>query len=80
MKTLIENTTKESKYIWADDVVIILNKSMVITPEFNIGDLNSINSTLIENVTPPNDWVGCKYLYDNETWSLNPKWVNSETL
>lgn len=76
MKTLIENATRESKYIWSDDAVITLGNSMTFTPEFNIGDLNSTNATLVDNVTPPDDWYGCKYLYDAGAWTLNPNWVD----
>lgn len=74
MKTLIENATKQSKYIWADDAVVTLGDERTFTPEFHIGDLNSTNATLVENVTPPEDWAGCKYLYDAGAWTLNPKW------
>jgi len=77
MKTLIHNITKESKYVWADDAVVTLSEAMIYAPDFNIGDMNSTNATLIENVTPPTDWAGCKYLYDG-TWTLNPQWVAQE--
>jgi len=76
MKTLIHNESKLSKYIWADDALVTLGETMICTPEFNIGDLNSANATLVENVTPPDDWAGCKYLYDAGAWTLNPKWVD----
>jgi hypothetical protein len=75
MKTLIENATKESKYIWADDVVITMTDSITFTPEYNIGDLNINNAMLVQNVTPPTDWVGGKYLYENDTWTANPNWI-----
>lgn len=76
MKTLIHNESKQSKYIWADDVVITLADDVIYTPDFNIGDMNSTNATLVENVTPPDDWYGCKYLYDAGAWTLNPNWVD----
>lgn len=76
MKTLIENSTKESKFIWADDAVVVLLDNITNAPECDISDLNSTNATLIENVTPPEDWVGCKYLYDAGAWTLNPDWVD----
>jgi hypothetical protein len=76
MKTLIENATKESKYVWADDVVITLVDNMIFTPDFNIGDLNINNATLVLNVTPPEDWYGCKYLYENDAWTANPNWID----
>lgn len=76
MKTLIDNITKESKYVWADTTSVTLSESTTYTPDFNIGDMNSTNATLVENVTPPEDWAGCKYLYDNGTWILNPNWID----
>ena len=80
MKTLIENATKESKYLFPDNAAVVLNTDMIVTPEYGIADLNSTNSTLVENVTPPEDWAGCKYLYDNGTWTLNPKWVDPDSV
>lgn len=76
MKTLIHNETKQSKYIWADDASVTVGDDMTYAPGFNIGDLNSNNATLVENVTPPDDWYGCKYLYDAGAWTLNPDWVD----
>lgn len=74
MKTLIHNETKQSKYIWADDAAVTVGDDMTYAPGFNVGDLNSSNATLVENVTPPDDWYGCKYLYDAGAWTLNPQW------
>lgn len=79
MKTLIENATRESKYVWADDVVISQTASNTVAPDTIILDMNSANSTLVENVTPPEDWAGCKYLYDAGAWTLNPNWVDPNT-
>lgn len=76
MKTLIENATKESKYLFPDTAAVVLRVDMIVTPEYGIADLNSTNATLVENVTPPEDWAGCKYLYDAGTWTLNPQWVD----
>lgn len=65
MKTLIEVATKESKYIWADDVDVVMSNANVVTSDLVIGDLNSTNSTLVENVDVPADWAPGKYIYDN---------------
>lgn len=75
MKTLVFTETKESKYIWEDSEIIILTETQTNAPNFFIMDLNSTNAVLVENVTPPADWRGCKYLYDG-AWTLNPKWVD----
>ena len=76
MKTLIENSTKESKFVWPDAEIVVMEEDVIKTPTFHIGDLNSTNSTLVENVTPPDDWFACKYLYDAGAWTLNPNWVD----
>ncbi len=75
MKTLIFTETKESKYIWEDSALIVLTETQTDAPDLFIMDLNSTNAVLVENVTPPADWRGCKYLYDG-AWTLNPKWVD----
>ena len=79
MKTLVHAKNNLSAYIWADDFPVTVTENMTLTPEFNIGDMNSTNSVMFENVTPPDDWAGCKYLYDAGTWTLNPNWVDPNT-
>ena len=75
-KTIIQNATKQSSYIFEDDVAVQLTDSTIITPSFIIGDLNSGNATLVENVTPPADWFGNKYLYDAGSWIPDPNWTD----
>ena len=82
MKTIIENTTKQSKYLLDDnEQVFITDKSITVgqPAKFIIGVLNSTNATLIEGVSLPDDYVGCKYLYDAGEWTLNPDWVDFRT-
>lgn len=74
-KTLITIDTNVSKYIFNDEDEVVLFENKITTPSFEIADMNSHNSTLIENVTPPSDWVGCKYLFGNNTWELNPDYI-----
>lgn len=77
MKILIDTLTKESKHYWADNVDVVVGESCTTSPFLIIGDMNSTNATLIENVTLPDDWVGGgKYLYDAGAWTLNPNWVD----
>jgi len=64
MKTIIDNETNTSKYLVADGYVIESSESSITMGDpvdFIIGDLNSTNSTVIEGVTEPDDWFGCKY-------------------
>ena len=77
-KTIIQNATKQSSYIFEDDVAIQLTDSTIITPNFIIGDLNSGNATLVTDVTPPADWYGNKYLYEDGVWTQDPNWAPAE--
>ena len=80
MKTIVETSTKLSKYLLADDVTITATSDNITVGDpakFIIGDLNSSNATITENVTnAPSDWVGNKYKLDGTTWSANPDWVD----
>ena len=78
MKTL---TTKDncSVYIFDDNEVLNIGDDQIAVGEpvtFYIGDCNSSNVTLFENVTPPDDWTVYKYFYTADNgWELNPNWV-----
>ena len=79
MKTIIENGTNCSKYLFADDEQVKIKDDYIEVGspvEFIIADLNASNSTLIEGVTEPDDWYGCKYNYVNGVWELCPDWVD----
>jgi hypothetical protein len=70
-----------SKYLFADDKQINITADHIevgdpANLDFIIGDLNANNSTLIEGVTEPDDWYGCKYNYVNDAWELCPDWVD----
>ena len=83
MKTIVETSTKLSKYLLADDVTVTTTTENIVVGDpvqFRIGDLNSNTVTITENVTnSPSDWVGCKYKFDSGTWSANPDWVEPES-
>ena len=76
MKTIIENTTNLSKYVFEDDVVVTFTATTVVTPDFIIADLNSENAAMVEGVTIPEDWAGNKYTYANGAFALNPDWTD----
>jgi hypothetical protein len=82
MKTIVENDSNLSKYLFEDDkeVDMLPNQINVGDPanlDFIVGDLNSGNSSLYENVTDaPADWAGNKYTYDGTTWTQDPNWVD----
>jgi hypothetical protein len=83
MKTIVETATGQSKYLFADDETLVITADSIAVGdplEFRIGDLNSSNITLYENVTnAPDDWFGCKYTFDGTTWAVSDDWVEPET-
>ena len=82
MKTIVENATNLSKYLFGDDKAVDMQAGQINVGDpdnldFIIGDLNSGNSTLYENVTDaPEDWFGNKYTYDGTVWTQDPNWVD----
>ena len=77
MKTLIRTETKVSLYLFADSETVDVQADRVVVgdPEtLIIGDCDSSNATLVEDVTEPTEWAGWKYLYDGE-WQTNPNYV-----
>ena len=82
MKTIVETSTKLSKYLLADNVAIASGSDNIVVgdpAQFIIGDLNASTVTITESVTnAPSDWTGNKYKFDSGTWSANPDWVEPE--
>ena len=81
MKTIVDNENLISRYLFADDYPVNVTEQNIqvgdpANLDFIIGDLNSSNATLIENVIEPDDWYGCKYNYVNGAWELCPDWVD----
>lgn len=75
MKTLIDTLTKASIGIYDDAVPVLIQEKNILVGDpvqTTILDRNQANTILIENVTPPNDWIGWKYSYFNGAWTLNP--------
>ena len=78
MKTIID-LNNCSKYLFEDNKAVLVKANCIEVGspiEFIIGDLNFSSATLIEGVTEPEDWYGCKYNYVNGAWELCPDWVD----
>jgi hypothetical protein len=81
MKTIVDENNC-SKYLVANaySVVVSAEKIEMGDPsnlDFIIGDLNSSNSTVIEGVSTPDDWYGCKYnCAADGTWTAVEGWVD----
>ena len=80
MKTIVDNATNTSRYLFADDKSVKMESERITVgdpAEFIIGDLNSGNATLIEGVTEPEDWFGCKYTCASDgTFTAVEGWVD----
>ncbi len=92
-KTIVENSTGLSKFLFADDVFVFMgvdngnavDAQIVVGHDpvrFRIGD-NSLllgKATLYENVTNvPHDWYGNAYTFDGTTWEAVPGAFNPGT-
>ena len=80
MKTIVDIKTNTSRYLFADDKPLTIGSETITVgdpAEFIIGDLNSGNATLIEGVTEPEDWYGCKYTCSSDgTFTAVEGWVD----
>jgi len=81
----MQTITKDSSscYLYGDDEVIVIGEDSTVVgnpPILIIGDINSQNGELYENVTPPEDWVGNKYLFDGIEWTPNPDFPQEEVV
>lgn len=83
MKTIIDSTNC-SKYLLPDNKTVTVKADCIevgdpAALDFIIADMNASNATVIEGVTTPDDWYGCKYNYVNNAWELCPDWVDPRT-
>lgn len=80
MKTLIETDTNTSLFIFSDDEVVNIQADQTSIGDpvtMYIANCNPSNVTLVENVTPPDDWYGRKYFYTADNgWEADPNWVD----
>ena len=71
MQTIVTTEDNVSKFVFEDGVNINITEDCIETPVFKILDLNSSNAAVVDCVTVPADWYGCKYIYEGNSWSLN---------
>ena len=76
MQTITFNETNISPYIFEDEHNLVATDTEITCPHFIIGDMNATNATIYTGVTSPEDWQGCKYLFDGTNWTLNPDWTD----
>lgn len=78
MKTIVENSTNHSIFIFEDSDDIIMEDTRIVAPNFIIACNNKNDSVLYENVTVPDDWFGRKYFFDGTDWTLDPNFKSPE--
>lgn len=74
MKALIKNESNVVYYLFEDSAVVASGDQTAVGDpvQYYISDLNDSNSTIVENLTPPDDWDSQKYTYDEQNgWLLN---------
>ena len=81
MKTIVSNSDNLSKYILENNKTVNSTEVNIAVGDpnnldFYIGDLNSNNSTIYENITPPEDWEGNRYTFDGSSWTEVEGWIN----
>jgi len=88
MKTIVETSSKLSKFLLEDNVEIVSTTEKITVgnpeasnPAFIVGCHSSQDTTIYENVSnAPSDWIGNKYKFDGTTWSANPDYVDPEEI
>jgi hypothetical protein len=80
-KAIVFNDDNRCPYVFDDSVTIESGADRLQvrnngSHDFDIGDMNSLNSTVHEGATAPDDWKGNRYTYDGTTWTEISGWVD----
>tara|TARA_Y100000310_G_C20436933_1_gene694193 strand:+ start:452 stop:832 length:381 start_codon:yes stop_codon:yes gene_type:complete len=79
-KTLTFKNNNHSAWLFDDSKQLTITETQTHVGDpsgvdFNIGDMDSTNSTLHEGVTAPANWQGHRYTFDGSTWTEIPAWA-----
>jgi hypothetical protein len=82
MFTTLVDSSNVSIYLYHDEDaanVKITESGVTYGAENTSTYYNSTNCRLVSNTTPPEDWIGSKYVYDssNNTYIPNPNFVTT---
>jgi hypothetical protein len=80
----MQTITKDgsSCYLYDDNEIIKIEVDVTLIGDpvtLIIADINTENGKVYQNVTPPEDWEGNKYLFDGATWTISPTYVEPPT-
>jgi|TARA_R110000772_G_scaffold264647_1_gene385347 hypothetical protein len=84
MKTIVETSSKLSKFLLADDVEVVsttteitIGNPQASNPAYIVVCHSSLDTTLYTSVTnAPSNWSGNRYTFDGTTWTANPDWID----
>ena len=80
-KAIVFNEDNRCPFVLDDSVTIApgLDKLEVRNNgghDFDISDMNSLNSTVHQGVTAPDDWKGNRYTFNGVDWTEIAGWVD----
>jgi len=84
MKLIKDNVSNVVPWLFEDAQVVTMQNDQIDIGdsdnlEFIIGDMSTQDSTLVLDVTAPDDgFVGCKFTYINGAWAISEAWVEPE--
>lgn len=79
MKTIIRNIDSISIFLLDDACSIELLEESMLVDESIVLDCNISNVSIIENITPPEEWETLKYSFDGNSWELTQEWIDANT-
>ena len=83
MKILKLNADNLVIDVFEDDEVLDVqeNKTLVGNPVHMVhSNIDTSNSTIVTDVTPPSDYANGRYMYSDGTWTANESWRDPETI
>ena len=81
MKTLVSISNNKSLYILEDNEPVNFKEDSISfgNPEHTfVPDCNFSNTKIIENISPPEDWDGGKYYFNDGNWVVSQDWLDSQ--
>ena len=84
MKLIKDNESNVGPWLFEDSTTVTMQNDQIDVGdpeylEFIIGDMSNQDSTLVLDVTAPDDgFVGCKFTYIDGVWAISDAWVEPE--
>jgi hypothetical protein len=84
MKLIKDNESNVVPWLFEDSTTVTMQNDQIDVGdpeylEFIIGDMSNQDSTLVLDVTAPDDgFVGCKFTYIDGVWAISDAWAEPE--